>query len=992
MFTKKWKGAMLALCTLALSASTVTGGLLLGGSAEKTVINPIAKYEFKDSTNPGKDSMGNYDLTKMSDSAVVTAADGVATFNGTGGLRCAADNDIADDVKSFTLVYEIQTPTTPSGWQTPVAMGYDYDRVSYASFHMNNTTFRLALSGGQRADGKSVLDGTTNCYWGASIGTLTTTTDAVEASWHKITLSVEVGGTINIYFDGAKKKTYTNVSDEFSLAAANSYFTLGYLRESSKDACNYTGNLKNVAVYDFAMRDAEVAAYWEDGKLTTDEKVYVKSAAADYTDTVYVAGDATDEEVLVAVSSQKSVTVTMSDDSTAKASVTWTGVEKADGKIYAVGTLSGVYNPNGVQVKAQVGIDTGVKTLMPVAKYEFLDAANPGKDSMGNYHLEVKGAEGGKVTVENGVATFDGTAGLLPASNAADISEKLTAYTLVFKIQATTSHSGWVEPIGFGWNDWSPYMYGHFHLSGGSNMLRFSTATANADGEKVVEGLSNIDGTDNQWWGKEIGNLDTTKFEEVALSVQPGGKITVYLNGVAKYNYDCPADYSMANGNMRFAIGCDGTWGAARNYFIGSLKDVAIYDFAMTADQIDTVSALNKIKTNALTTEKYISAIDTANVTTAACELLDTMSTDEMLAAIQGKSTVKATLSDETTKDLAVNWATVTEADGVYTAKGYVENTGIGLPTTVGRTEISYELPVEKSLVYEIYGRSLTLDGTIDMNFYAVLDETVLADETAYMLFTVDGEEAQKVYVKDLTPCTGANCKEGSYKFKIALVAADMTKSVAVQLYVNGEAYGAAVTTTVQEYAKQLLDDTATDAKLVAMIKAMLNYGAAAQVQFGVKTDALANSILAEADKVLTAADEKVAAVANATMTGEAAGVEVRGVSLVLESMTTVKFYFDLTAAEGVTYTFTVNGEEVTARALEDGRYVVEVEDVKANELNTVYTVTASNGTETVTMTYSALNYAKTVLTNEAYGASDALKDLARAVYLYNAAACEYFQ
>ena len=36
MFTKKWKGAMLALCTLALSASAATGGLLLGGFEAET--------------------------------------------------------------------------------------------------------------------------------------------------------------------------------------------------------------------------------------------------------------------------------------------------------------------------------------------------------------------------------------------------------------------------------------------------------------------------------------------------------------------------------------------------------------------------------------------------------------------------------------------------------------------------------------------------------------------------------------------------------------------------------------------------------------------------------------------------------------------------------------------------------------------------------------------------------------------------------------------
>ena len=62
------------------------------------------------------------------------------------------------------------------------------------------------------------------------------------------------------------------------------------------------------------------------------------------------------------------------------------------------------------------------EVVNPVAKYEFLDATNPGKDSMGNYDLVLRDADGvaagtGVVAVENGAAKFNGTAGLQPSSN-----------------------------------------------------------------------------------------------------------------------------------------------------------------------------------------------------------------------------------------------------------------------------------------------------------------------------------------------------------------------------------------------------------------------------------------------------------------------------------------------------------------------------------------------------------------------------------------------
>ena len=107
MFTKKWKGMLIAVCTFALSASATAGGLLVGADAEGegTVVAPIAKYEFLDASDPGKDSMGNYHLTLRDadgkSNGTVTAANGVATFNGTAGLRPESNaSDVSESLTS----------------------------------------------------------------------------------------------------------------------------------------------------------------------------------------------------------------------------------------------------------------------------------------------------------------------------------------------------------------------------------------------------------------------------------------------------------------------------------------------------------------------------------------------------------------------------------------------------------------------------------------------------------------------------------------------------------------------------------------------------------------------------------------------------------------------------------------------------------------------------------------------------------------------------
>lgn len=165
----------------------------------------------------------------------------------------------------------------------------------------------------------------------------------------------------------------------------------------------------------------------------------------------------------------------------------------------ALGVVGG-----GLAVSANAEGETAeVTPIIPLAKYEFLDAENPGKDSMGNYDLSLRVADGketGKVTVKDGVASFDGSAGLI-ATN--DISEDVTSFTLYFELQQTALPGNWASPIGFGWNDWNPTKWATFQFSGNSDLLRFSSASALInDGSGNV---SNVDGHGNAFGDMKSG-------------------------------------------------------------------------------------------------------------------------------------------------------------------------------------------------------------------------------------------------------------------------------------------------------------------------------------------------------------------------------------------------------------------------------------------------------------------------------------------------------
>jgi hypothetical protein len=117
---------------------------------------------------------------------------------------------------------------------------------------------------------------------------------------------------------------------------------------------------------------------------------------------------------------------------------------------------------------------------------------------------------------------------------------------------------------------------------------------------------------------------------------------------------------------------------------------------------------------------------------------------------------------------------------------------------------------------------NLTLNGNIGLNFYFEMEEFVLADENAYVSFTVNGEET-KILVKDAYQKTLDGDVNGVvYEIVTCeLEPTQMTEQVMVKV-VSGEKTSATYSYSIYDYATALLasvGDNADYAEAKALIE-----------------------------------------------------------------------------------------------------------------------------------------------------------------------------
>ena len=279
-----------------------------------------------------------------------------------------------------------------------------------------------------------------------------------------------------------------------------------------------------------------------------------------------------------------------------------------------------------------------------------------------------------------------------------------------------------------------------------------------------------------------------------------------------------------------------------------------------------------------------------------------------------------------------------------------------------------------------LIGHSISLDGDIGVNFYMELSDDIIAhQDTAYVRFT-GGTSEQTMLVSDAKIKTQNN--RNYYAFKCSVAAKEMTSKIKAQL-IDGEKIGAEYTYSVKEYADYLFehaDEREDLAKAVPLVKAMLNYGAYAQIYFDKNPDDPANASLSEKEKAL--GDVTITAPESAIDLPD--GVIFEGATLSLRSETTLSLYF----TSGVDLSFSCEGRTVEEAA--SGSYrIARIRDIPAKQLLNSFTLQVSAGEASGSVTYSPVNYCYRAL--DGGTDNENLINVVKALYLYAQTANAYF-
>ena len=292
-----------------------------------------------------------------------------------------------------------------------------------------------------------------------------------------------------------------------------------------------------------------------------------------------------------------------------------------------------------------------------------------------------------------------------------------------------------------------------------------------------------------------------------------------------------------------------------------------------------------------------------------------------------------------------------------------------------------------KSPEVSLYGRSLTLKDNIDVNYYLEISDSVF-ERDAYLEFKI-GDQTYKLNASD-----SAEVNENGktlYKFSCPVNAAQMSDTIETRIVIDNkteEEYSY----SVKEYATELLSKSNEyPEETIKLVKALLNYGTAAQNFFKYNTDKPANAGLSDTDKAVANADFAAykAVIKTYSANGQSNGLTYYGSSLICKSEMTVRHYFMVNEGCDINnYKFSyvnADGNEVslTPKKASDGVYCVDINGIMARNLNSNYAckVTEKNKGCILELDYGPFSYSQKVINSG--NPSDELKNLMNALYWY---------
>ena len=292
-----------------------------------------------------------------------------------------------------------------------------------------------------------------------------------------------------------------------------------------------------------------------------------------------------------------------------------------------------------------------------------------------------------------------------------------------------------------------------------------------------------------------------------------------------------------------------------------------------------------------------------------------------------------------------------------------------------------------KSPEVSLYGRSITLKDNIDVNYYMEMSDSVF-EHDAYLEFKIGGQTYK------LNASDAAEVNENGktlYKFSCPVNAAQMSDTIETRIVIDNkteEEYSY----SVKEYATELLSKSNEyPEETIKLVKALLNYGTAAQNFFKYNTDKPANAILSDTDKIVAEADFAAykAVIKTDSANSQSNGLTYYGSSLICKSEMTVRHYFMVNEGCDINnYKFSyvnADGNEVslTPKKASDGVYCVDINGIMARNLNSNYAckVTGKNKACIFELDYGPFSYSQKVINSG--NSSEELKNLVNALYWY---------
>ena len=323
---------------------------------------------------------------------------------------------------------------------------------------------------------------------------------------------------------------------------------------------------------------------------------------------------------------------------------------------------------------------------------------------------------------------------------------------------------------------------------------------------------------------------------------------------------------------------------------------------------------------------------------------------------------------------------------------------GNGIYTvTIGEDDMSVTAALNSDTA--VFGHSLTLNGQIGVNTYMCFGSEIIENPEDYQVeFRNGGTMLSAKKVSEVSSATkekeGRNYTVYGFSFVTVAKEADATVNMKIKKLSTGEyidftnSDGSTVSgnTGLDYSVNAYLEDriaNSQDPKMVALAGNMRAYCIYAKHYFDVRDNDSTES-LPEIDGFNTVTADTLSAYAHTT-SGDIGHYTYKGSSLLLRDQTSFRLYFESDDTSALT--ITVGGESLPIRSGK-GMYYVEIKDIAAKDLDTMYDFTVSNGAETATVHHGPMGYAYWALSSSD---NENLKYTMMALYQYNRSAENYF-